>query len=136
MHPQQVCRSAFFQRDLNRLEKWANSNLVKFSQGKCKVLHQGRDSSSQYQLKSRFAESDLGVLVNKQLTLSQQRTLVAKKANGIVGCIKNISSMLRGMILPFCSALERHLCSTGFNAGLPSTKETWSYWNEFIEGSQ
>jgi len=32
------------QRDLNRLESWADRNLMKFSRGKCKVLHLGRNN--------------------------------------------------------------------------------------------
>jgi len=31
---------------------------------------------------------DLGVVVNHRLTMSQQRALVAKKASGILDCIK------------------------------------------------
>ncbi|KAK4817250.1 hypothetical protein QYF61_005463, partial [Mycteria americana] len=68
--------------NLNRLEKWANRNLMKFSKGKCKVLHQymlGDD-----QLESSFAQKDLGVLVDTKLTMSQQCALAAKVANALV----------------------------------------------------
>lgn len=38
-------RLSSIQRDFDRLEKCANRNLVKFSRGKCKVLHVGRTNS-------------------------------------------------------------------------------------------
>jgi len=34
---------ASIQRDFNRLEKWADRNIVEFKKEKCRVLHVGRN---------------------------------------------------------------------------------------------
>jgi len=100
---------AAFQRDLDRLESWTERNLMKFNKGKCRVLHLGRNNPMhQYRLgvdllESSSVERDLVVLGDERLTVNQQCVLVAKKASGILGCIKkSVASMLREVLLIFC----------------------------------
>ena len=81
---------------------------------KCKVLHLGRNSHMHQcrlgvdLLEGSYVEKDLGVLVDSRLPMGQQCAPVAKKASGILGCIrKNMASRSREVILPLCSALVR-----------------------------
>jgi len=90
------------QRALEKLEKWAYVNLVRFNKAKCKALNMDQGNPwYQYRLGDEGIENsptkeDLGIQVDEKLDMSQQCVLTALKINCILGCIKSsMGSRLR-----------------------------------------
>ncbi|KAK4819570.1 hypothetical protein QYF61_007081 [Mycteria americana] len=121
---------AAIQRDLGRLEKWADRNLMQFNKGENRspALEEEQPHAPGHarvwQLESGLAEKDLGVLVDTRLTVRKQCALAAKKADGILGYIRrSVASRSR-------EGLFQHWwghTSGGSSSGLPSTREVWTY---------
>lgn len=106
-------QSAAVQKDLNRLEKCAEWNLMKLNKQKSKALHQVRNLgtitcqglSSWKAFWRKGPEASAGQQVEHEPAKSY---LASKKVSDTLGCIReSISSKLREMIFSHHSTLVR-----------------------------
>ncbi|PKU44628.1 reverse hypothetical protein [Limosa lapponica baueri] len=98
------------QRDLDRLDGWAEANGIRFNKAKSWVLHLGHNNPMN--APGRVA----GAARQKRtwgcwstVAMSQQCAQVAKKANSILACVRNSVAGRTGEVstLPLYSALVR-----------------------------
>ncbi|KAJ7399315.1 hypothetical protein BTVI_116109 [Pitangus sulphuratus] len=78
-------------------------------------------------LESSSVEKYLGVLVDdNKLSMSQHCAPVDEKGNAILGCTrKSVASRSREVMLPFYSALVRHIWIAVPSPGILRTRESW-----------
>uniref|UniRef100_A0A8C3F5V5 Reverse transcriptase domain-containing protein n=1 Tax=Chrysemys picta bellii TaxID=8478 RepID=A0A8C3F5V5_CHRPI len=102
------------QGDLNELVNWSIRNRMKFNSEKCKVMHLGMTNNNfSYKMGTHWLEvteeeKDLGVLVDRRMTMSRQCDVAVKKANAVLGCIRRgISSRDKEVLLPLYKVLVR-----------------------------
>lgn len=138
---QQVCNGSKFwgvsdtiQKDLDSLGKGAERSLIELSKKNTKFYTWGRIApcsridSGPTSWKITWQKKALSVLMDK-LTMSQQFSLMAKKDNSTLGCIRqSVASMLGEVTLPLCSALVRPHLACCASAGLSWTRKVWPQW--------
>jgi len=106
--------------DIDRLEHWAAVNGTKLNKSKCQILHLGQSNAGhkyelgEQRLESSPAEKDLGVLIGSRLNASQQRALAARRANRMLGRIKQHNHLVkRGDYPTVFSNGASPVCSSG-----------------------
>lgn len=91
------------QSDIDKLEKWSDTWLLKFNPDKCHVLSLGRFENIKHtqrysiygaELEHVFEEKDLGVTIDSELNFDGHIALKVKKANALVGIIRRTFSFL------------------------------------------
>lgn len=127
------------QRDLNRLKKWSDANLLMFNEGKCKFCTWlGANSTggqptvwkAALQRKPRMSWLAPGGPRSKNIPVKQRKPRASWAALG------RAFPASQGRFFPFSPALVRHIWSHPSSCGFPSERETQIYWTESSEVTQ
>ena len=86
------------QEDLNSLARWSSKWLLKLNSSKCKVMHTGHDTCTEYHItdddgnsnviEQITEEKDLGVYITADLKPSMQCVRAAAKARSVMGMVR------------------------------------------------
>ena len=103
------------QRNLDRLEQWAQVSLFEIQQIQIQDLVPGVEATlntsaswGMKELSTALPKKYVGVLMDGKLNVSQQCDLAAPKANCILGCINRGMASSSRVIMPLC-AMSPHL---------------------------
>ena len=89
------------QGDVDKLTEWARKWQLPFNVDKCKSLHIGKNNRKYIyamngrELEQVNEEKDLGILIDNELKFHKHTAAVIKKANSILGMIKNVICLAR-----------------------------------------
>ena len=102
------------QRDLDTAVEWAQTWQMQFNTNKCKVMHVGhRNERAIYnmgnqRLEEVEEEKDLGVLIHRTLSVSNNCAVAVKKANQMAGHIyRTVTHKSVQTVVPLNKALVR-----------------------------
>ena len=108
------------QDSLDGLTKWTEEWLMQFNEGKCKVIHMGKNNPHyQYYLNKCLlektdAEKDLGVIIDKDLSFDMHISESVKRASKIAGLILRIIHFNnQDILVPLFKALVRPILEYG-----------------------
>lgn len=121
---------AALQKDFDRLEGYAEKNCLKFSKGKCRVLHLEKNNPKCTSIgwgSTCWKTALWRIMLVLWWTTAVPDPERVRKAKGILACIgKSIASWFMNLILPLYSALVGHTMSAVLSSGLLAIREIWS----------
>ena len=108
------------QSDINKLEAWTKTWLLRFNADKCHVLTLGRFENIRHthrykiggrELEHVFEEKDLGVHVDSDLSFEEHITTKVRKANQIMGLIRRSFTYLdeKSFVRLYTALVRPHL---------------------------